>query len=685
MSHRPCLVASACLLAAVAIAPAHADPDDPAQSERDAYAAHVFAADAALRLGEPAEVRRWLDGAPARLRGFEWSLLAARADQSTAVVDLGLGELMNVAASADGKLLAVTTARAKTVLIDAATLATVRVLEGHKGQVFRADFDAKGERLLTAGQDGTVRVWDVATGTERLSFAKHGRPVGAARFLPDGRVASCSWDLVPETRIAGIVHVWDPATGAIEWTSRGGVKPLVQLQVLPGGTHVAAASWDFCAFVWEVGREGEPRKLPIPDEGVYNRANDLAPSPDGRWLAVTSADRTARVFDVATGALAATIRDHGSEVWGVAFSPDGKVLATGGADGAVRLFDTSAWKPLVALRGHARAVASLVYLPDGRLVSAGADGAVRTWDTSPARHAEERFRHGSPCYATELSADGARLVTFGDDGDVELRDARTFEPAGEFHAHDGTGVHAAFSPDGSVLVTTSWDGTAKLWDTRTHAAIRTLECGAGVAHADFSPDSAFVACATTKGKSIVFATADGTRVAELDVGARGAAQVRFRCDGASLVAACGDGTARVFSTKDWTAAAPLRIHGAGLRSVDWVGAGPRFVTSAGDGTVRLSDADTGAEVRLLATTDGSAGLLRVSPDGRRVAVAADGVLLIDADHGGVLFRARVLADQPYALAWTPDGRRLVVTDTRGAGVVLDTRPLRVQIAEDRAK
>jgi DNA-binding beta-propeller fold protein YncE len=107
------------------------------------------------------------------------------------------------------------------------------------------------------------------------------------------------------------------------------------------------------------------------------------------------------------------------------------------------------------------------------------------------------------------------------------------------------------------------------------------------------------------------------------------------------------------------------------------------VTTAGDGTVRLADADAKSVLRTLATTDASPQHLRVSPDGRRVAVCADGVLIIDVEHGDVLLRARVLADQPYDLTWTPDGERLIVTDCPGGGVVLDTRPLREVLAAER--
>jgi WD40 repeat protein len=69
--------------------------------------------------------------------------------------------------------------------------------------------------------------------------------------------------------------------------------------------------------------------------------NEVAFSPDGKLLATASGDKTARLWEVASGKALATLAGHENEVNAVAFSPDGKLVATASADGTTRLWEVS--------------------------------------------------------------------------------------------------------------------------------------------------------------------------------------------------------------------------------------------------------------------------------------------------------------------------------------------------------
>jgi WD40 repeat protein len=96
-------------------------------------------------------------------------------------------------------------------------------------------------------------------------------------------------------------------------------------------------------------------------------------------LATGSSDKTAKLWDLATGQAAATLTLHGGYVLAVAFSPDGRILATASSD-TVRLWDLATDQVTATLLGHTEYVWSVAFSPDGRTLTTGSqDKTVRLW------------------------------------------------------------------------------------------------------------------------------------------------------------------------------------------------------------------------------------------------------------------------------------------------------------------
>src|SRR6266487_2139886 len=108
--------------------------------------------------------------------------------------------------------------------------------------------------------------------------------------------------------------------------------------------------------------------------GHRNAISAIAWSPDGKYLASASFDKTVQVWEAATGKQLLTYRGHADTVTAVAWSPDGSLLASASYDKTVQVWKSLTGQPVLTYHGHSNWVTAVVWSPDGKvLASAGLD------------------------------------------------------------------------------------------------------------------------------------------------------------------------------------------------------------------------------------------------------------------------------------------------------------------------
>jgi WD40 repeat protein/serine/threonine protein kinase len=193
--------------------------------------------------------------------------------------------------------------------------------------VFSVQFSPDGTQLASAGQDFKVRIWDVASGRERLTLRGHTDELWNVAYNPDGkRLASGGRDKT--------VKMWDAARGRELLALRGHTGPVSCVVFSRDGTLLASASEDGTVKLWDALRGHERRTLKGHTGPVYR----VAFNHDGTRLASTG-DQTVKLWDTASGLALCTLKGHAGRFWCVAFSPDGTRLATSSDDGPVSVWD----------------------------------------------------------------------------------------------------------------------------------------------------------------------------------------------------------------------------------------------------------------------------------------------------------------------------------------------------------
>jgi RNA polymerase sigma factor (sigma-70 family) len=291
--------------------------------------------------------------------------------------------------SRDGKVLATASRDGTVRLYEAATGKVLATLAGHQGDVHRVAFAPDGKTVVTAGEDKTVRVWDLATKQE-VQRVVHNDPVRGASFTPDGRTL-IGWGGVHDPKGGdgrAEIRLWDPATGKEREALSQLPKTRVEDVLITPDTKVLITSSGntFTFWDWNGKAELKERRSLQADESHFIYGMALA--PDGKILAVTT-DATVKLYDVATGQQRDELEKSLVNCWdGVIFSPDGKtvtahmVIEEKDGDWVVqrrtmfRLWDVATGK--VRETFHVEAVIrSAAFARDGKTLAVGCRGAAK--------------------------------------------------------------------------------------------------------------------------------------------------------------------------------------------------------------------------------------------------------------------------------------------------------------------
>ncbi len=306
-----------------------------------------------------------------------------------------------------------------------------KVLKGHKHKVQNAFFSPNGAYIISHGWDNTIKLWDATTFSEIRTFKGHKDQVWCAAISPDHKLlASGSMDRS--------FIIWDVATG----------EKIKQVRINP--YHIITKGM-----------------IPEFDTELPNSIYRVAFSPNGKQLAIASADKLVRIWDLENSIFVDTLGLHNTNWMWVVYSPDGKFLISGSRDniaskGETIIWETGSYNQLYKLKS----TGDILFTDKNELGIYKGDCTIDYYDLSSGKLV---YNKPFPCFEGNFNIrfDQKYILSCNEDYCIRLWDLETQEMVWKYKGETKEIQQASFSSDGKYIIAGTPESDILIWKMET--------------------------------------------------------------------------------------------------------------------------------------------------------------------------------------------------------------------------
>ncbi|MCL4110331.1 UNVERIFIED_CONTAM: hypothetical protein GTU68_057503 [Idotea baltica] len=550
-------------------------------------------------------------------------------------------------------------------------------LTGHRGRVNQIVYSPDGTRLASAGDDGTIRIWQTDGARDRSAWrilTGHKSEVTHVLFSEDGQQMLSAgnrsggkdttirhWDVQTEQELK-VFH----AKGGGAATIKGLIRSVVSGRTIighglqnPNGFLLAGRELDgnptgyaigfggAAVEVWEEGSLSLPatptatkkRMLQVRDTASGIRVLDAgdrveysAVSNDQLRAVTGGTDQKIRLWELKTGQLVRDFSGHKKRITSIGISRDQQLAVTAAEDGTIRLWHLP---PPPPPSGQVReiqagsAVNCVTVSSDGFYLAFGDSDSTRIWALD-ARHGKEKYRYdeAAPVSMVRFSADAESLLYAtgqinSQANQLAIRHHRTSAggvgSAGnrvhrQLQGHTDAITCAALNRSGTHAWSGSSDGTIRFWEVLSGEEIGLIDLGSRVNSLAVSTDEQTIYAAVNDKDIRIIDVKQKSIIGFLRGHSFHVLGLGMSANGKRLSSASGDRTVRLWNTDDGHEICVCRGHTDRVNSVSMTETGRFLVSGSDDGTVRFWSVDTVREIRTFTGHAGAVLSVEISPD-----------------------------------------------------------------------
>lgn len=410
-------------------------------------------------------------------------------------------ELQSIAVSPTGDMFAVVGKQGFAAIFNTARKESMQRLESHTGIVRAVVFHPKKEWIATAGDDKKIILWDIDG--KKIKEWSSPTEVYTLAVSKDGLLVSGGAD--------NKIYLWNTETKESIHTFSGHTDVVLALNFDGTGERLASASADKTARIWKIATPNEQPIVLTDHTDHDDKVFDVAFSPDNNLLATAWKDSKIRLWNLTTAQVVRvvdgetvntlnesgkTLDGHQGAVFGVSFLSNQQLVSCS-ADRTLRVWDVASGVTVRILQGHTSMVTDVAIPVQGdQIFSVNTRGAIKRWNAKLPNQYQLAFdsleAQEKELSATALAPDGKMVAVGAASGSLRLYslpDLQLLDEKPKIHHRDVQRIN--FSLDGQWLATASLDNRVILWKIKNNKLEEpfTFSHQKGVSAVAFSPDN----------------------------------------------------------------------------------------------------------------------------------------------------------------------------------------------------